>query len=73
MSTPFLHQAGGVADLGDVAAAGLDGEVVRSVRRKTIPVPAWAGTMRSVTGAPLCRPTPVHSAAARIVCSKATL
>jgi hypothetical protein len=29
--------------------------------------------MRIVTGAPLCNPMPVHSAAARIVCSCAKL
>src|SRR6202008_1586612 len=41
----------------------------RSVRRKTMPVPDGAGNMRIDTGAPLCRPTPLQDAAARIVCS----
>jgi len=30
----------------------------RSVRRKTIPEPAGAGTKRIETWAPLCKPTP---------------
>src|SRR5215469_8296529 len=42
----------------------------RSTRRKTIPVPAAAGRIRSVTEAPLCSPTPRHSTGIRIVCSK---
>jgi hypothetical protein len=32
-------------------------------------VPDAAGSMRIATGAPLCKPTPLHSTAARIVCS----
>src|SRR5438132_6747819 len=43
------------------------------MRRKTTPVPAGAGRIRSLTGAPLCRPTPEHSTAFRIVCSNAKL
>jgi len=39
------------------------------VRRKTIPMPDGAGSMRIETGAPLCRPMPLHSTAERIVCS----
>src|SRR5258708_3566094 len=41
----------------------------RSTRRKTIPVPAAAGSTRSFTGAPLCNPTPWHCTGVRIVCS----
>jgi hypothetical protein len=32
-------------------------------------VPDGAGRMRMETGAPLCKPTPLHSTAERIVCS----
>src|SRR5271157_3969824 len=35
-----------------------------------MPVPDGAGRMRMVTGAPLCSPTPQHSTAERIVCSR---
>src|SRR5258707_15542151 len=41
----------------------------RSTRRKTIPVPAAAGSTRRFTGAPLCNPTPWHCTGVRIVCS----
>jgi len=34
-----------------------------------MPVPEGAGRMRIATGAPLCRPMPLHSTAERIVCS----
>jgi hypothetical protein len=34
-----------------------------------MPVPDGAGSMRMDTGAPLCRPTPLHSTMERIVCS----
>ena len=39
------------------------------VRLRILPAPAGAGRMRSFTGAPECRPTPLVSAAERIVCS----
>src|SRR4029077_8753623 len=41
----------------------------KSVRWNTIPVPAGAGRIRRLTGAPLWRPTPVQATAVRIVCS----
>src|ERR1700682_3362682 len=34
-----------------------------------MPVPAGAGIIRRLTGAPLWRPTPLQATAARIVCS----
>src|ERR1041385_3999520 len=45
----------------------------RSLRRKTMPVPAAAGRIRSVTAAPLCNPMPLHSTGARSVCSNGKL
>jgi hypothetical protein len=41
----------------------------RSVRRKTMPEPAGAGTRRMETGAPECRPMPRRSMEERMVCS----
>src|SRR5512140_1289635 len=45
----------------------------KSLRRKTIPVPAGAGRILRVTLAPLCKPTPLHSTGARTVCSNGKL
>src|ERR1041385_8485422 len=45
----------------------------RSLRRKTMPVPAAAGRIRSVTAAPLWSPMPLHSTGARTVCSNGKL
>src|SRR5882724_9619979 len=45
----------------------------RSTRRKTIPVPAGAGRIRSATWVPLWRPTPTHPTVARTVCSNGKL
>src|SRR6478609_5982510 len=45
----------------------------RSLRRKTMPVPAAAGSIRRVTLAPLCSPMPLHSTGARTVCSNGKL
>jgi len=52
MSTPFFHEAGGVADAGYVAADGLDRKAIEIERRKTIPVPGGPGMIRMDTGAP---------------------
>ncbi len=63
------HQAGGVADFCEVASGGRIRKPSRSVRRKTIPEPAGAGTTHIETSAPLCKPTPRNSISDRIVCS----
>jgi hypothetical protein len=38
----FLHQTGRIRDPGHIQAAGFDLKASRSVRRKTMPVPAGA-------------------------------
>src|SRR6185437_10409652 len=45
----------------------------RSLRRKTMPVPAAAGRIRRVTAAPLWSPMPLHSTGVRTVCSNGKL
>jgi len=43
----LLHEAGGIADAGDVVAVSLNVEIVESMRRKTMPVSGGAGCSRS--------------------------